>query len=210
MPNFSGVAVYTPLKDGQFYGYIHAKPDGTPFYVGKGHGRRMLNFTKRNPHHKNVVAKYGRENILMGKLDCSSEEISFELEKGLIACLRRMNAPLVNRTGGGEGVTGFPLSKEHRAKISALMTGRPGRPRTPEALAKFRATRLGYKPSEQAKANMRAAALRKAPPSEETRAKLSAAGKNVSKESRLKRGASIRAYWVRKRLAAQQEVEKNA
>ena len=195
MPNFSGVTIHTPLKDGQFYGYIHAKPDGTPFYVGKGHGRRMLNFTKRNPHHKNVVAKYGKENILMGKLDCSSEEISFELEKGLIACLRRMSAPLVNRTGGGEGVTGFPLSKEHRAKISALMTGRPGRPRTPEALAKFRATRLGYKASEETKQKMRAAALKKAPPSDETRAKLS---------------ASIKALWARRKLAAQQGVEKDA
>lgn len=207
MPNFSGDAKFSL---GQFYAYIHARPDGTPFYVGKGHYRRMLNFSKRNPHHKNIVAKYGKENIMMGKLDCSSEEISFELEKGLISCLKRMNVSLVNRTAGGEGVTGVPLSEEHKAKVSAALMGRPGRPRTPEALAKFRATRLGYKASEETKQKMRAAALKREPTSEETRAKLSAAGKNITNETRLKRGTSLRAYWVRKRLAAQQGVEKNA
>ncbi len=73
-----------------FLTYIHARPDGRIFYVGKGTSARVSKIdSHHNPHHSNIVAKYGRKNILVGKMECSSEEIAFELEKGLIKCLRR-------------------------------------------------------------------------------------------------------------------------
>jgi hypothetical protein len=36
----------------QFYTYLHCKPDGTPFYVGKGSGKRSNFMYDRNPHHQ--------------------------------------------------------------------------------------------------------------------------------------------------------------
>ena len=66
------------------FAYMHCKPNGIPFYVGKGALRRTKNLSERNPYHQSVVSKYGKENILIGKMECSSEKIAFELEKGLI------------------------------------------------------------------------------------------------------------------------------
>ena len=85
------------------YAYIHCKPDGVPFYVGKGALRRAKYLGERNPYHKSVVQKYGKQNILVGKLECSTNEIAFELERGLIKCIKAMGIRLTNFTDGGEG-----------------------------------------------------------------------------------------------------------
>lgn len=90
-----------------FFAYIHCKPDGTPFYVGKGVRTRYKNFNCRNQYHKKVVAKYGQENILIGKIDCSTNEAALDLEIGLIKCLKRMGRSLTNLTNGGEGNVGW-------------------------------------------------------------------------------------------------------
>jgi hypothetical protein len=99
------------------FAYIHCKPDGTPFYVGKGAWRRVRYFGERNPHHKNIVAKYGKDNLLYGAMECSDDAIAYTLEQGLIKCLRRAKVHLVNRTAGGDG--GRDPSPETRAKLSA-------------------------------------------------------------------------------------------
>lgn len=106
-----------------YYAYIHCKPDGTPFYVGKGNAHRARAVRRVNEWHSKIVAKYGAENILVGKMACSTETLAFELEKGLIKCLRRMGRTLVNRTDGGEGASGYVASADTRAKIAAAMTG---------------------------------------------------------------------------------------
>jgi hypothetical protein len=98
------------------FAYIHCKPDGTPFYVGKGAWRRVRYFGERNPHHKNVVAKYGKENLSYGALECSNDKTAYTLEQGLIKCLRRSGVSLVNRTEGGDG--GRNPTPETRAKLS--------------------------------------------------------------------------------------------
>ena len=98
------------------FAYIHCKPDGTPFYVGKGALRRAKYLGERNPYHKAVVAKYGKSNILIGQLECSSDAIAFELEKGLIKCLRVSGIELTNFTDGGEGTSNPTL--ETRKKLS--------------------------------------------------------------------------------------------
>ena len=154
----------------QFYAYIHAKPDGTPFYVGKGTDRRSHRFTSRNVHHTRVVNKYGEQNILIGKLDCSSEEISFNLEIGLIKCLNRMGVSLANMTAGGEGTGGLIITDEHRAKLKAASTGQV---RSAETRAKISATKTN--PSLEVRAKLRAGKLG-AKLSEEHKRKVSAAG----------------------------------
>jgi len=98
------------------FAYIHCKPDDTPFYVGKGAWRRVRYFGERNPHHKNVVSKYGKENLFYGALECSDDKTAYVLEQGLIKCLRRSGVSLVNRTDGGDG--GRNPTPETRAKLS--------------------------------------------------------------------------------------------
>ena len=83
--------------------YLHCRPDGTPFYVGKGTTKRSNKLYGRNPYHTNVVEKHGKENILVGYLECSTEETAYELERGIIKCLKRMGISLTNQTEGGIG-----------------------------------------------------------------------------------------------------------
>lgn len=100
------------------FAYIHCKPDGTPFYVGKGVRTRYKNFTQRNERHKRIVNKYGKENILIGKIDCSSNDIALELEIGLIKCFRRMGVDLANLTDGGEGNVGWKCPESVRQAVA--------------------------------------------------------------------------------------------
>jgi hypothetical protein len=179
MPSYSGSlakpTVMPPANGKQFYAYIHAKPDGTPFYIGKGNGRRLNMFHRRNQHHKNVVAKYDKRNILIGKLDCSDESTAFDLEMGLIKCLRRSGVDLVNLTDGGHGPSGLIVTPEQRAKISATLTGRKGSPHTDASKAKISAANKGRKRTPEEIQKMSIAAKNKKPLTDETRAKLSAA-----------------------------------
>ena len=109
----------------QFYSYIHCKPDGEPFYIGKGQRSRSHKLTTgRNHHHKNIVSKYGKENIVIWKFDCDSEQSAFTLEKYLIAHYRRVGIKICNRTDGGEGSTGYIASNETREKQRINLTGK--------------------------------------------------------------------------------------
>ena len=127
-----------------FYAYVHARPGTTGaeglFYVGKGKGARYKDFSHRNPHHKNIVAKHGASNILTGRMECSDEATAMQLEQGLIKCLRRSGISLANVTAGGEGLTGHRHSDETKAKMRAA---RLGKPRSAETKQKLREANLG-------------------------------------------------------------------
>jgi hypothetical protein len=108
----------------EYYAYVHTRPDNSIFYVGKGHGKRATSLVRsNNAHHTNIVAKYGKDNIGVGILPCSTEKIAFELEIGLLKCLRRTGARLANRTNGGEGPSGLVFSEEVRIKLSKANKG---------------------------------------------------------------------------------------
>jgi len=98
------------------FAYVHCKPDGHPFYVGKGSLRRAKYLGERNAHHQSIVKKYEKSNILIGMMECSTDSIAFELEKGIIKCLKNSGINLSNFTDGGEG--GLNPSIETRKKIS--------------------------------------------------------------------------------------------
>lgn len=101
--------------------YIHVKPNHQPFYVGKGTIKRAFLLTDRNEHHQNTVKKYGKENIKVGYIECSTEKIAFELEIGIIKCLRKQGVTLTNKTLGGEGIKGIPYSDKRRKQDSLRM-----------------------------------------------------------------------------------------
>ena len=126
-----------------FYAYIHVRPGADAngaFYVGKGHGRRSHDFQRRNLHHQRIINKYGAENIDVARVECSDEEIAFDLERGLIKCFRRMGVEIANLTEGGEGVSGLRHSETSRAAMSATRKGRSHRE---ETKAKMSAARGG-------------------------------------------------------------------
>lgn len=110
----------------EYYAYIHARPNtmgvSGVFYVGKGKGRRCHSLINRSAYHQNVINKHGAEKILVGTLDCSSEKIAFDLEKGLIKCLRRVGVQLTNMSDGGEGSSGLVHSPATRQKLSIAIT----------------------------------------------------------------------------------------
>lgn len=107
----------------QFYIYVHCRPDGEPFHIGKGTGYRITDFTNRNTYHKRVVAKYGRKNILIYKLECESEQQAHAFEKWMIAYGRVQSWKLTNLSDGGEGNVGFKHSKNECAIRSKRLKG---------------------------------------------------------------------------------------
>jgi predicted RNA-binding Zn-ribbon protein involved in translation (DUF1610 family) len=117
-----------------FYVYVFLRKDGTPYYVGKGHGKRAFNASRRF-HPRDLT----RIQIVKDNLD---EPTAFNLEKSLVAKYGRKDLGtgiLHNHTDGGEGTAGYTLNEKQRkvrsiisknqsavtrAKISATLKGR--------------------------------------------------------------------------------------
>lgn len=137
----------------QFYVYIHKKPDGTPFYVGKsGTNRHKTVWRKHNPYHTRIVKKYGPANIIVELVNCLSEKDAFDLEKIYIKQLRDQGIGLCNLTDGGEGVGGFKRSEQHKLINSISKKGntyRLGSTHTEKAKEKNRLAHLGKKNSQE-------------------------------------------------------------
>ena len=105
-----------------FYTYLWLREDGTPYYVGKGSGKRAyINNSHRVSCPRNV------ECIIVQEFD--SEESSFEAEKFLISYYGRKDLSegcLTNLTDGGENPPnhkGTKRSKETRRRISEGQMG---------------------------------------------------------------------------------------
>lgn len=139
------------------YAYVHFKPDGTPFYAGKATRRlRAFDFRAgRNPHWKNIVNKYGAENIGVKVIEVQTEQEAFELEKLLIGELRE-KFTITNVTPGGGRPSGYTHSAEARRNMSLAHIGQ--RP-TPEQIRKIVETRMrnGYTHSTKTRQKMAAA-----------------------------------------------------
>lgn len=126
-----------------------------------------------NPHHTNIVSKYGHDNILICSMECSTEDSAFDLERGLIKRLRAMGVEIVNCTDGGEGVSGLRMSDEAKQKMRAKKVGRKlsaehiekirksqiGKVMSPEAREKVSLARKGAKFSDEHKRKLKEARL---------------------------------------------------
>lgn len=193
------------------FAYIHCKPDGTPFYVGKGSLRRAKYLGERNPYHQATVDKYGRENILIGMLECSSSDTAFALEKGIIKCLRRQNIKLTNFTDGGEG--GVNPCPETRRRLSeaakrrgvskacqdAKIKAKRGKPLSEEQKRKQSESMRGVVFSDEHRRNISASAKRRGMPLKVLEAAHQAVkGRVQGSEERLKRREIMIAYWDKK------------
>lgn len=116
-----------------FYVYIWRRPCGTPFYVGKGCGKRAGNLSARNTLFKRIVAKIERLGLkptVARVADGMSESEAFSLEIELIAKFGRIDrgtGTLANQTDGGDGSSGHIKSDETRRRSSASDRLRPAR-----------------------------------------------------------------------------------
>lgn len=200
-----------------FYAYIHAKPEAVDasgvFYVGKGFKGRYRPLPARNRYHGFVLAKYGAENILTGKLDCSSEEISFELERGLIKCLKRAGAPLTNMTDGGEGSSGYVMTDEAKAKISAASTENGRRPEI-KAARSAHSTKANNErwadPVYKARVSAAMRGKKKTNSDAALQARRENAKKASSPESNALKAAASRARWADPEFKARMAAKKKA
>ncbi len=101
-----------------FYVYLHTRNDtGEVFYVGKGRGYRAYRFSGRNNLWDKIIAKTGYSISFYAK--DLSEEMAFQLEIEAVAFYRAKTKTFANFTNGGEGMSGFIVTEETRAKLRA-------------------------------------------------------------------------------------------
>jgi len=104
-----------------YYTYAYLREDKTPYYIGKGKGRRIYLKGKgevKPPKYKSRII-YLKQNL--------TEEEAFRHEIYMIDVFGRIDLGtgiLRNRTDGGEGNSGFVPSEETRRKLSEAMKGR--------------------------------------------------------------------------------------
>ena len=136
-----------------FYTYAYLREDRTPYYVGKGHGKRAYN------SNHNVKVPDDKDRIIFLKQNLTEEE-AFNHEKYMIAVLGRKDLGigiLRNMTDGGEGRSGSIHSPETIEKIRQANVNIPeerrrkisekakGRTHTPETIEKIKQSALQRK-----------------------------------------------------------------
>lgn len=102
-----------------YYTYAYLREDKTPYYIGKGRGRRI--------YAKSRVIKppEDKSRIIFLKKNLTEEE-AFKHEIYMIAIFGRKDLGtgiLRNLTNGGDGVSGLIHTEEHRRKNSEARIG---------------------------------------------------------------------------------------
>jgi len=102
-----------------YYTYAFLREDGTPYYVGKGKGRRC--FDKK----RTINPPSDPDRIIILKKNLTEEE-AFRHEIYMIYVLgkKKHGGLLHNITDGGEGVSGMVHSEESREKIGKAFRGK--------------------------------------------------------------------------------------
>ena len=169
------------LPRAYFYVYVLFRHDtGQPFYVGKGCGKRWQahRWDSRGNRKKwrlfEAARQAGREIPNVKVASNITEATAFKIEIALIATIGRgSKGPLLNRTDGGEGMSGYIISPEVAAKRAATNRGRVF---GPEVRANMKAAQLalGYKCTPERIEAMRAFAIGRKH-SDETREKIRSA-----------------------------------
>ena len=163
------------MVDRIYYTYAYLREDGTPYYIGRGKGKRAFDITHR-------IAVPPRERILFLKTNLTYAEATRH-EVYMIAVLGRKDMGtgiLRNLTHGGEGRTG-PKSPEEVEKIRKANTGKKLSEETKRKISKTKTGLTGELCPNFGKRH-----------SEETKAKISKSktGSSHSDEARLKMSAA--------------------
>lgn len=111
----------------KYYVYELQRPDGLPFYIGKGTGKRILSHEMEarrgcRCYKCNTIRKIWRDGWQIGRkivFTTESEQEAFIYESRLIAFYGR--DALCNQTDGGDGASGYRPSEETRRKRGQTM-----------------------------------------------------------------------------------------
>lgn len=130
-----------------FYTYIWLREDGTPYYVGKGHGKRAIR--RGSP---------SLDRILLQEFP--SEADAFAAEVFLIAYYGRKDngtGILRNLTDGGEGTTGLPRPDNaiRNKNCRGIPSWNKGLKMTEQHRQRNREARVGKPLPEETKIKMR-------------------------------------------------------
>lgn len=174
-----------------FYIYALFRPDGSPFYIGRGYQNRINeHVTKRRRGRSekddlvcDLMDRHGdvhREKILTG---LTAAEVA-DVERIMIDLVGRApNGPLLNKMAGGLGgrMTHAASTKQKMSRASL------GRKKSPQHVANMAAGRRGKSVSAEAKANMSAGQKRRVrTPEELARMSVMARGRTFTPEWRAK------------------------
>lgn len=149
-----------------FYTYAWLREDRTPYYIGKGRGKRA--WRKGSPP---------KDRVLLLKTGLSEQE-AFKHEVYMIAVFGRKDLGtgiLRNLSDGGDGASGAVRSPETRIKISKAKKGKP-RPDLSERNRQQKGIPKGPF-TDTHRRNLSIAGKNKPPISEETKRKMSESAK---------------------------------
>lgn len=186
-----------------YYTYAYLREDLTPYYVGKGRGKRAFLDSRWNKPKDISRIMFLREGM--------SEKDALKHEAEMIKTWGRKDLGtgiLRNRTDGGDGVSGYKHSDEARARISFIQNNRSyetrarlslankGKKRTAETKEKMRLAQIGNKNKLGKKC------------SKESREKIRLGGignqnhlgHRHTEESKAKMGLGSARYWSLKKL----------
>jgi len=170
-----------------YYTYAYLREDRTPYYIGKGTGKRI--YSKQ----RSIKPPKDKSRIIFLKKNLTEEE-AFKHEIYMIDVFGRIDLGtgiLHNKTNGGDGVSGWVPSEETKTKMSEAHKGR-----TPseESRKKMSDARKGKTHTEETRRKISEENKDKNHPnygktlSEETRRKIGEAhkGKSLSEETKRK------------------------
>jgi len=163
-----------------YYVYAYLREDGSPYYVGKGTGRRAYQKSNR---HKYVRVPEDRTRIVFLSENITEEEALAEERRIISHYGRKISGGiLVNISEGGE-IRGRPAGWKHdtetRKKMSENRKGKGG------------GRSAGFTHSEETKNKM----------SESRKGNQYTKGRNQSEEEKKKRSDSLKEYYRKRREA---------
>jgi len=152
----------------KYYTYAYVREDATPYYVGKGSGRRIDDPS----HHSSGIPPKNRRIYLKQNI---TEEEALRHEVYMISVLGRKDLGtgiLRNLTDGGDGTSGYKHTEEWKKVASERMRGKPSRNQrktlteeekrrisesmkgivhSPQSIEKMRQSKMGHKVSDEAR-----------------------------------------------------------
>lgn len=143
-----------------FYTYVWRDAAGLPFYVGKGRGRRAYNAIERSDEFLAIHAQGGCSVEIVDEFILESQALALEVELIEKYGRREFGGLLVNKTDGGEGVSGVIYTQAAIERMVAAKRGntlRLGKPHNAETRAKISASKIGTPASPEHRAKVSAA-----------------------------------------------------